>query len=99
LGTNTAPAGNPNNHGNTSTNKPFVFDDFTFTMIKVFCAKKRVELEKINDIEYFKTSPIIYLKCLQGMEYIQWLYDTGTQAICLSEKLFKKFQTKKIAYK
>jgi hypothetical protein len=45
-GTNTAPAGNPNNHGNTSNNKPFVFDDLTFNMIKVLCAEKGIELEK-----------------------------------------------------
>jgi hypothetical protein len=59
-------------------------------MIKVLCARKRIELEKINDIECSKTRPIIYLKCLQVMENIPWLYDTGAQATCLSEKLFRK---------
>jgi hypothetical protein len=89
-GTNTAPAGNPHNLGNISTTKTFVFEDSTINMIKVLCAKKQIELEKINDIEYSKSRPIIYLKSLQGMENIPWFYDTGAQATFLFEKLFRK---------
>jgi hypothetical protein len=71
-GTNTVPAGNPNNHVNTPNKKTFVFDDLTLNMIKVLCARKKIELEKINNIEYSKSRPIINLKCLQGMENIPW---------------------------
>jgi hypothetical protein len=90
LGTNTAPAGNPTNHGNSSNSKQFVFDDLTLDMIKALCAKERIEIKKINDIENSKTRPIIYLKSLDSFENIPWLYDTGAQATCLSEKLFMK---------
>jgi hypothetical protein len=76
---NAAPAGNP-----------FVFDDLTLNMIKSLCAKKKFELEKINDIEFSKSRLIIYLKSLNSMENIPWLYNTGAQATCLSEKFFRK---------
>ena len=89
MGTNTAPAGIPNNRG-SSNSKPFVFDDLTLNMIKALCAKKKIELENLNDIEYSKSRPIIYLKSLNGMENIPWLYNTGAQATCLSEKLLRK---------
>jgi hypothetical protein len=39
MGTNTAEAGNPCNYGNLGKAQPFVFDDFTLTMINALCAK------------------------------------------------------------
>ena len=92
-GTNTAPAGNLNNHGKVQS-QPFVFDDLTISMINSLCAKKQAELEKIYDTEYSKSRPTIYLKSLKGTENIPWLYDTGAQVTCLSEKLFQKLLKK-----
>jgi hypothetical protein len=37
------------------------------------CAEKKIELEKINDIENSKSRTIIYLKSFNGMENIPWL--------------------------
>ena len=54
------------------------------------CAKKAIEKELINDIETSKSRPIINLKSVSGTENFPWLYDTGAQATCLSEKLFRK---------
>ena len=90
-GTSSAPTGNLiNNHENPKIYVPFIFDDLTINMINALCAKKLIEVEKINDIEYAKTRPLIQLRAIKGKENIPWLFDTGAQATCLSEKLFRK---------
>jgi hypothetical protein len=48
------------------------------------------KLKKINDIQYSKSRLVIYLISLKGTENIPWLYDTGAQAMCLSENIFRK---------
>jgi hypothetical protein len=44
-------------------------------MNKSLCAKKKIKLDKINNIEYFKSRPIISLKSLRGMKNIPWFYE------------------------
>jgi hypothetical protein len=98
-GTNKAPAGNPFNHGNTTNNKPFVLDDLTLNMIKVLCARKRIELEKINDIEYSKQDPSFTLNSCKVWRsfhgYTTQVYrQHAYQKSCLKNS--KGFQTKEL---
>jgi hypothetical protein len=52
LGSN-LPTGNLNiNYGKAINTIPFVFDDLPINMITAFCAKKKMEGTKINEIEY-----------------------------------------------
>jgi hypothetical protein len=59
-------------------------------MITALCAKKKIEETKINEIEYQNSRPRNHSQTIKGTENIPWLFDTGAQAMCLSEKLFRK---------
>jgi hypothetical protein len=59
-------------------------------MITALCAKKKIEETKINKIEYQNSRTLIHLQTIKGTENIPWLFDISAQAMCLSEKLFRK---------
>jgi hypothetical protein len=54
--TNIPQVGSPNNHGNLEKAQP-ISDNFIVDMVYALCAKKQVELEKINDTEFSKSKP------------------------------------------